>query len=277
MITVNKDGIINLWQKTFGDTREYVESFIEAFSDKAEFLTKEASSEVISMLCMIDCTMAVDSKEYKGRYIYACATDEDYKKRGLITELLDEARIKAEKDDCDFLVLVPANDELFDFYEKRGYSKFFKVKEIEVSSKILKILSKDGIAETSADAKAINEMRKNLLTKRPNILWSDEQTEFVTKAYSLDNTRVLYSKGIGYAFLREENKTVYVDEICAAAEDFCKMLGLIEKNTEAENYCFSVPADCPFTSDNFTIKDKGMILPLKNKINSDGYIGLVME
>ncbi len=276
MITVNKEGIINLWQKTFGDTREYIESFIVVFSDKAEFLIKEADGKVVSMLCMIDCTMAADSKEYKGRYIYACATDENYKKRGLITELLDDARIRAEKEDCDFLVLVPANDALFDFYEKRGYSKFFKVKVIEIPGRILKILAKGDATEAVTSVEEINKMRK-LLTKRPNVLWSDEQISFINGVYPSENSKVLYAPNVGYAFLREENKTVYVDEICAGAQDFCKMLGVIDKNTEAENYCFNVPVDCPFTADSFEIKDKGMILPLKNKFNPDGYIGLVME
>ncbi len=269
MITVKEKGIIKLWSKTFGDSYEYVESFIDTFSNKAEFLTKEVNSETASMLCMIDCSLS----DKKGKYIYACATDDEYRKSGFMTQLLNEARDKAQKDGYDFLVLVPATESLFDYYEKRGYKKFFKVKEIKVLSKILKILSKGETVKKDADAKKINEMRKAFLTKSPAVIWTDEQMQFLTKTYD----KVLYSENIGYAFLREENNTVYIDEICADKQRFCEVLKLVSDNTDADNYCFYVPMDCPFTSDSFEIKNKGMILPLKNLIDTEGYIGLVME
>jgi len=269
MITVNQEGIINLWSKTFGDTHEYVEGFIDAFSDKAEFLTKEVNSETASMLCMIECSLS----GRKGKYIYACATDEKYKKSGFMTELLEKAKDKAQKDGYDFLVLVPATKPLFDYYEKRGYKTFLKAKEIKVSSKILKILSKGEASKSEADAKKINEMRKAFLTKSPAVMWTDEQMSFLIKNYD----KVLYSENIGYAFLREENNTVFIDEICADNKHFCEMLKLIADNTEADNYCFYVPMDCPFTTDNFEIKNKGMILSFENSVEKEGYIGLQME
>lgn len=119
--------IIRIWQEAFGDSRDFILSFLDKFS---QYVYVSENNAIMTLL-------PVTSNDKTGRYIYAVAVDKEIRNCGLGKELIEFA-----KENCgDFCVLVPASNSLFEYYKKLGFfnnsciGKFEEVsKDIEISA-----------------------------------------------------------------------------------------------------------------------------------------------
>lgn len=111
--TVNySEGIIALWQEAFGDSREDVLFFLNNAVNKS-CLCRLDGNKLCSMLFLVDCT--VNSVNYK--YIYAACTANECRKCGYMSELLKYCQSK-----YSHVLLIPANEELVSYYNKRNFN-----------------------------------------------------------------------------------------------------------------------------------------------------------
>ena len=108
--------LVNLWNKVFGDEREYIDLFFkEAYFD-SECFAEIIDDEVVSALYLLKCIIKYDGKIYRGRYLYAAATLPEYRGKGLMSKLIKEAQDYVNSENLDFIALVPANDGLYGYY-----------------------------------------------------------------------------------------------------------------------------------------------------------------
>ena len=115
--------LINLWHEVFGDEREYIELFFsEAYYD-SECFAEMVDDEIVSALYLLKCVIKCSGKIYRGRYLYAAATLPEYRGKGLMSKLIDEAQIYADRENFDFIALVPADDGLYDYYSRFGFTE----------------------------------------------------------------------------------------------------------------------------------------------------------
>ncbi|MEG1779325.1 MAG: GNAT family N-acetyltransferase, partial [Oscillospiraceae bacterium] len=115
-------GIIALWQEAFGDTKEYIEMFLNQKANNDNILLYKKDNVVISMLFILPCRLVQGEVSYPCAYLYCLATLKEYRGNGISTKLLDFADKLLIKRGYAAAVLVPANELLFMFYNKRGYS-----------------------------------------------------------------------------------------------------------------------------------------------------------
>lgn len=73
---------------------------------------KLVDNKIVSQMFVID----GNYESFNTGYIYAAATNKDYRGKGYMSAL-----IKETKDEFDILSLKPANDSLYDFYKKIGF------------------------------------------------------------------------------------------------------------------------------------------------------------
>ncbi len=106
--------IVNLWRETFGDDEDFVRYFLRYHDadDGAVYMALEGDE-----LCAMFFTFDVTVGELYGSYVYAAATAPSYRGRGLFSALLE----RLEDFGGDFVTLIPASDELYDFYARRGF------------------------------------------------------------------------------------------------------------------------------------------------------------
>lgn len=88
----------------------------------------EISGEIVSTASAIPFVVG----EKKGRYIYAVATDINYRGKGYAGEVLEYIK-EYYKDTTDVLLLRPAEESLFDFYRRKGFKEevYADVREIQ--------------------------------------------------------------------------------------------------------------------------------------------------
>ncbi len=109
--------VITLWQEAFGDTSEVAREYILHILKSGEMLLYKENEAVLAMLSLLP----VSCKEKKGSYVYAVATTSDRRGEGICKRLMRFAEEMALSRGEDFLILVPAEKSLFEFYKRLGY------------------------------------------------------------------------------------------------------------------------------------------------------------
>ena len=121
-----------LWQQAFDDTPEGTLFYFARRHKPENTLLYAQGAEPLAMLTMLPITLDFAGRQLPGRYLFAVATREDARGRGLSTQLLEAAHRHMEGQGVAASVLAPAQASLFAFYEKRGYQTHFYADTITV-------------------------------------------------------------------------------------------------------------------------------------------------
>lgn len=150
--------IIRIWNSAFGDEREYILKFLEKFSEFVYVLDNDA---IMTLL-------PVTLNDKNGHYVYAVAVDKEKRGKGLGKKLIEFAK-QIKK---DFLVLVPADEGLFEYYKKLGFCENSKLGEYEIKNLKEKISAKDYF-----------ELRDKFFGGKNYIKWSEKQLSDIADLY----------------------------------------------------------------------------------------------
>lgn len=118
----DRGDIEKLWDATFPEEPDFNKYFFNNIFDYKNTLITIKNNELAAMAQLIP-------YEIKNigdvTYIYGAATKPEYRKRGLMRELLERSfEIDIERG-RSASILIPANKSLFDFYKKIGYETIF--------------------------------------------------------------------------------------------------------------------------------------------------------
>ena len=116
-----------LWKEAFSDTDKFLDSFFStAFSpDRCRCITIE--DRVAAALYWFDCRL--DGRPLA--YLYAVATAKAFRRQGLCSRLMDDARQLLRELGYSGIVLVPGEKSLFSMYEDMGYRTCCSVREFQ--------------------------------------------------------------------------------------------------------------------------------------------------
>ena len=115
-----------LWQKVFGDSPAYLDAFFSKIYKDENTLVFLESGRVVSALYMIPYEMLIGGRKRKVVYLYALATDPDFRGKKIMSELIAESfKIGAERGYV-LSVLIPAENSLFGYYRSFGFESCFE-------------------------------------------------------------------------------------------------------------------------------------------------------
>lgn len=106
-----------LWKEAFGDEDEIIDAYIETFHECEMLLTREQGDKLLSMLHLVPFT----AQGCRIAYIYAVATATEERGKGHATALINEAISRSKEAGMDAVALIPANEELKDYYGRFGF------------------------------------------------------------------------------------------------------------------------------------------------------------
>lgn len=165
------ENIIKIWKSAFGDSEQSITAFLEMFSDYVYICDSGA------IMTLLPVTLG----NMSGDYVYAVAVDE--KKRGLG---LGKAMIEYAKDNMkDFLVLVPADEGLFEYYRKLGFADNAYIETHEKVEKDIKITAKEYC-----------RLRDNYFGGKSYIKWSEEDLSKIASLYGAEFFETENGRGI---------------------------------------------------------------------------------
>lgn len=122
-----KDAIKKLWSEAFGDSREYVDMYFERVYQEEDALYILKDGKVESSLLLQHYGFRFHDAKLPMAYIAGAATRRASRGKGLMSDLMRTALIKARERGDMLVSLVPAHDWLYFFYDKFGLSTVFYV------------------------------------------------------------------------------------------------------------------------------------------------------
>lgn len=115
-----------LWEHSFTDSQAFVNLY---FSKKFQAKRNETlirEQHVVAALQRLPYPMTYGDRLIAASYISGACTEENYRRRGLMSELLLQAHRSMHTEGSLFSFLIPATPELFDYYAKFGYTPCFR-------------------------------------------------------------------------------------------------------------------------------------------------------
>ena len=142
----DRNDLFALWREAFGDTESYINNFFNTAYSDSHCRVLCIDKKVVSALYIIDCLLNGE----KIAYIYAVATLEAHRGQGLCRRLTEDTHAYLKALGYAGEILVPASDELFDFYGRLGYKTAGFADSFEATAShspaLLKKLSKEEYA-----------------------------------------------------------------------------------------------------------------------------------
>lgn len=116
------EGLTELWHNVFGDDYDYIDYFFEKAYPYCDTFITLSDGKPASAFYLLPCYIDYEGKRYKGKYLYAAATLPEYRGKGLMAELINEAIFYCRNSsETDFISLVPADEGLYGYYGRFGF------------------------------------------------------------------------------------------------------------------------------------------------------------
>lgn len=116
----DRNALSSMWQSIFLEDEEITEYFFDnIFGDIITPIIR-IDGEIVSSLFLLDCKIG----EHRGKCVYCAMTKYAHRGKGYMETLLDYSYKICLENGFEFLVLVPAEKSLFEYYKKRGFENF---------------------------------------------------------------------------------------------------------------------------------------------------------
>ena len=195
----------NIWKEIFHDEDWYLELFFHTYFERnASTLVYKVDGLIVSMLHMIP-FLFKDSNlcEKKVLYFYALATLPEHRGLGIMEQLMKRAKEYALVNEFSLEFLIPAEEQLFEYYKNREFTKFTSKTTLSVTQKVSQLqLKRYEINEIElSDCKEVFEKIYQYQQKEEfkGILLSERDFVFFTKT--------LFHEGGGIFMVYEKNET----------------------------------------------------------------------
>lgn len=126
-----------LWKTVFFDSEDYINSFIINFGIENCYVF-EIDSAIVAMAFSLPTSITFQIPNSKSRtanlslrYLYACATNPQYRRQGIMEILLKNVYEEGCRENVAGFFLHADNQNLENYYRKQGFEDFFYRREIQ--------------------------------------------------------------------------------------------------------------------------------------------------
>ncbi len=214
-----------LYEKTFKDTKEFIEYYFDYRLNQAKQFTCYKEDRLASMLFLNKHPVIVNGQYVDCDYIFGVATDEEYRNKGYMTELINEALTDMNNRKLPFTYLIPAVEGI---YEK---SDFVKVTESDsitftrnmMAEPIIKISGLRVIKAENSDVEKLSKFVDKSSMYNYGIHHARTKEYFETMLLELlsENGELLMlvntnynNELLGFAFISNEDEVKILDIEC---------------------------------------------------------------
>ncbi|MEQ8201918.1 MAG: GNAT family N-acetyltransferase, partial [Syntrophomonadaceae bacterium] len=166
-----------IWKRCFGDSGQYIEDFYRHRYHPDQTMLLLQGGEIVAMLTMVPVSIVTAAgRRLDGAMLYAIATHPDFQNQGVGRQLLNSAHQHLIGRGLAFSLLVPAYEELFDFYRPLGYREAFYLRELDLKRRDLYVLPVPPASPCliyPIGPEEYNLRRERLLAGRTHVSYSD--------------------------------------------------------------------------------------------------------
>lgn len=286
--------LASLWKKSFGEEQEAIDLFFDnLFNVSVCFIACDVE-KIVASLYLLPCGIAGDSYDFDGYYLYAASTLPSYRNRGIMRNLINTAIDFAKQNKKDFISLLPANGDLYEFYKTNDFKACFGT--VDMSANLNQLKEYPQIKMNShipnGDFAKLVKLRESHFSSFPHIKFDELHLKY-SAVYNGYYGAKFISSTDGYA-LYFENKAqpdgkiaVFISEIVCPSEKLAEYLSFISKSVNCTK--MTVRLSCSNFLDNKKLflsygetKRFAMIKSLNEAVDFDAlrnniYFGLTLE
>ena len=116
----DRNALESMWQSVFLEDEEITEYFFDNIFGDIITPVIRIDGEIVSSLFLLDCKIG----DHRGKCVYCAMTKYAHRGRGYMETLLEFSYKICIENGFEFLVLVPAEKSLFQYYKKCGFEDF---------------------------------------------------------------------------------------------------------------------------------------------------------
>lgn len=246
------EGLKEIWKLSFGDEDRFIDLYFQNRDWSSETAVLQTDGRIVSMQTLIPVSMmGEDGEKCSAAMLYAVATHPDHQKRGYADQLIEFANQTLLAEGRGATVLVPATEELFRFYEKRGYQRGFYVREaLLTGEEIEKWKGVDGSScrISTVEAGEYNRLRRTLLRGQQYLDYREAEILFQKKIAQMSGADLYVlehgdARGCAYAE-RISQEEVIVKELLIPEHSLIPAVLRISTLLPAEKYIIRTPSHC---------------------------------
>ena len=225
-----------LWEEIFTeDTQEFLDYYYTEKTAENEIYVIEEDGKIVSMLHLNPYQMRIKNKIYKTHYIVAVATDENYRKRGYMAQILNHAMQVMTDRGEPFTFLMPAAEAI---YKPFGFEFVYEQKRGTVTGKQCKGTEVAFVMAKEEDCLEIADYANAKLQAYDVVTWRDaEYYKTVLKEQDSEDGGILLAKENGkimgvFCFAKGEN--IEIREPLFSTESILRQAVYVLTGNEAE-------------------------------------------
>lgn len=179
-----KKEMMRLWKDTFHDSDEYIQLVFDAYYDPEYCLTYEDNGRVVAALMGVPYTFHNRENCIHIRALYLCglSTEPSYRRKGIMSKLIEEITQRAIMNGFCILFLIPANDGLRKYYHDRGFvDNFYQRYDNYVAGHYFSTLANMPIDDSDEETHLIELIKSNKIFKRVSINMFTHDTNTLKK------------------------------------------------------------------------------------------------
>ncbi|MBO7280070.1 MAG: GNAT family N-acetyltransferase [Bacteroidaceae bacterium] len=111
----------NLWHEAFGDCEAFIDTFLDLCASDEVLHTLSMNGRVVSALYALPYTINCNNTVKRVAYIYAVATDSEFRQKGLMRLLMSQVHDSLQQEGYAAAFLLPSSLSLANYYASMGY------------------------------------------------------------------------------------------------------------------------------------------------------------
>lgn len=251
----------SLWANIFEEEKSAVDYFFDCNKDDFSAYCVKDNDKIVSALYLLPALL----NGQKAHYLCGAATLHEYRNNGIMGKLIEYALNDAHKNGDKYSLLLPANDNLYSFYSKFGYTPDCTINKITLT----RAQMKTGATAKYCTKNDYEKIQKDCY-KSKFLLWNNKFMEFAKKYYGVYGVKSVCSEK-SFALVSENEKSA--DVFYSIYSDFEDLKSLLLANFTSEEFIFTGKFQNAMT------EKFGMIKPLDEKTEAlhDVYIGITLN
>lgn len=276
----NIKDLYGLWKLVFGDSDSTVDLFMKRSFSPENTAVCYDGKKLVSMLFLLPEKIKLGNGIFDAYYIYAAATEPQYRKRGIMEKLIDFSAEVCENRKIPFIFLVPANEHLFDYYKKFKFKACIKQKTLTLTKEsILEFTCANNKSKFSFEIDKISDIKAKSFKNIDYVLWRKNETELFYE-YLKQSGGKAFTVDSGYTAFEQFGDAKEIYEFCAEADGIGELMNTLFDGETTEKYNFNLAVNFPLVSDSQKTKTIGMVKSVfpenENLIKADIYTGITL-
>lgn len=263
----------NLWKTVFGDSDDVLNYFFEKTVDPENIYAYRKDGKVVSAFYLIDSSVIENNKKYSAKYLYAAATLPEYRRHGIMGDMIKYAAQILKLKGTDLLFLYPSNDKLYDYYGKLGFLPQFNERFYTIEKNELEKYKGTRYFNTSVSYEKIRESIPSESFCEFDYRYLDF-ARFCAKKYGFEISVVFDDEDKVFVIGNKKDNMFVIDEAISEDGNYEHILSVLA-DINTDEIILKIPISIEMNEYKNEIKKSGMLLPISGNTpeNENIYLG----